>query len=221
MRAYSICLALIVAGILCVPFDVQLAAWFIDDGLPGDIRALFQRVEAFGHTYGLICIAVTIYLLDPARRHRLPQVVMTFAIAGLTADLIKLMVWRLRPRAYFELIDSGTTFVGSIWTHFDQAATTMTDHAFHSFPSAHTACAVAFAFQLSRLYPTGRNWFYILALLCAMNRIDGGAHYASDVCWGAAVGYAVSRVLVDVQWSPPEFARRLSGRQVIEANGAS
>ncbi len=51
------------------------------------------------------------------------------------------------------------------------------------------------AYSLARVYPRGWKWFYLLAGLCAMNRIDGGAHFASDVCCGVALGYLIARLL--------------------------
>lgn len=193
MRFVLLCL---VAGVCCLPLDVAVARWCVNDGMPGDIRALFQRVESFGHTYGLICIAITIWILDRSRREKLAHLIWAFAAAGLTADLIKLQVWRLRPRSFFDDgFDGGLGFVGSIWSGGDWRIAT--DHAYHSFPSAHTACAVALAIHLGRLYPAGRLWFGVLAALCAMNRIDGGAHFASDVFWGAAVGYVIAVTVSD------------------------
>lgn len=189
MRFVAFCL---LAGLLLLPFDLAISSWLINDALPSDIRAVFHRVESFGHTYGLICIAITIYLLDPPRRKQLAHLVTAFAFAGLTADLIKLQIWRVRPRSYFDLGLEGSTFAGSFWSSFSWDWSIVSNTAYHSFPSAHTACAVALAIHLGRLYPAGRVWFMVLAALCAMNRVDGGAHYASDVCWGAAVGFLVA-----------------------------
>jgi membrane-associated phospholipid phosphatase len=143
----------------------------------------------------VLAIMISIYVLDPARRGKLWHLAACFLAAGLTADLIKLQVWRTRPRAYWEEHLSGSTFLGSIWTSDRLDWSSLLNHTHHSFPSAHTAVAVAVAMSLSRLYPLGRYWFMFLAGLCAMNRIDGGAHFASDVCWGAAVGYLIATVM--------------------------
>ena len=103
------------------------------------------------------------------------------------ADLLKLMVWRTRPRS-FEMEQSvWDSFDGSLFVarfELDQ----LFDSAQHSFPSAHTAVAVGLAIALGRMYPRARGWFLFLSALCALNRTDGGAHFASDVCWGACLG---------------------------------
>lgn len=200
MRTTLISVVWILLGIVCLPFEQPLARWLMDGGLSGDIRAVFHRVESFGHTYGLICIAVTIYLLDPSRRRQLPRIVATFATAGLVADVIKLSVWRIRPRSFAEMSFGESTFAGSIFSPSRIDWSIVSDSAYHSLPSAHTACAVALAIELGRLYPSGRRWFLVLAALCGMNRIDGGAHYASDVCWGAALGYVVVTSMAHIDW---------------------
>ena len=104
MRAVQVCGFWVIVGVLCLAFDRPLARWMLDGGLPGDIRALFHRVEAFGHTYGLICIAVTVYLLDVGRRNRVAGMVGAFAAAGIAADLVKICVWRVRPCRMEELL---------------------------------------------------------------------------------------------------------------------
>jgi membrane-associated phospholipid phosphatase len=157
------------------------------DSVPGEIRAIFRRAEVFGHAYGIAAIAITVYVLDPERRKSVPRLIANCLAAGLAADVFKVMFWRTRPRGFELLPKDDSTWVGSIWTTDNWTWDILFDSSRHSFPSAHTATAVAMAITLSKLYPAGRNWFALLAALCAANRIDGGAHYVSDVCWGAAL----------------------------------
>jgi membrane-associated phospholipid phosphatase len=192
-RAILLALAWTLAACCCLPIDLPLSRWMLDGLLPGELRGMLRRAELFGHAYGLLGILITIFLLDPARRGKLWHAATCFLAAGLAADAIKLQVWRMRPRPYLEGGFAGSTFLGSIWTSSEGLSwSKLADNAQHSFPSAHTAAAVAFAYSLSGLYPTARKWFYTLALLCAMNRIDGGAHFASDVCIGVALGHVIA-----------------------------
>lgn len=181
---------LIVGGLAIMPLDVMLSRVFMDGLMPGELRAIFRRAEVFGHAYGIAGIAITIYLLDVSNRVRLPRLILNALAAGLSADLLKVMIWRLRPRGYDW--DGGPTFLGTIFTSEHWELSYLLDSDRHSFPSAHTATAVAMAMTLSWMYPKGRMWFAVLAFLCAMNRIDGGAHFPSDVFFGAAVGYVVT-----------------------------
>ena len=190
-RHVLIVLSLMAAGLAFLPVDVLLSRQLMDGFFPGDLRGIFRRAEVFGHAYGLLAIALTVYFLDSRWASRVPRLVTYGLAAGLAADLVKLGVWRIRPR-YLEALDQ-STFAGTILTTEGWQWSALLDSNRHSFPSAHTAVAVATALTLARFYPSARGWFAFLALLCAMNRVDGGAHFASDVCWGAALGYAVAQ----------------------------
>ena len=180
-------------GILFLPFDLAIARFMLQDVTPGEIRAIAYRAEVFGHGYGILAMGITIFLLDPKRRGGLPRLALNCVAAGFSANLIKLSVWRTRPRIFEGLESEGSTFLGTIFTASDWTWAQLIDSSQHSFPSAHTATAVAVAITLSKWYPAGRWWFASLALLCAFNRVDGGAHYVSDVCFGAALGYGVTQ----------------------------
>jgi membrane-associated phospholipid phosphatase len=101
---------------------------------------------------------------------------MTIALSGIVADIIKPIAGRLRP---------------ILWLR-DQAygfAPFHTDSLWNSFPSGHTTTAFALAFSLSTLYPRGRILWFAYALLLASSRVMVDAHYLSDVCAGAALGW--------------------------------
>ena len=185
-------LAFIVLGFVCLPFDVSIAHAMLQDWMPGELRGIFRRGEIFGHGYGIAAIALTICLLSPKNRSAIPRLILNCLAAGLAVDLLKVMVWRTRPRTYEMLSSNEGTFVGTIFTTDGWTWAQVMDSSQHSFPSAHTATAVAMAITLAKLFPAGRWWFATLAFLCAMNRIDGGAHFASDVFWGAAIGIATT-----------------------------
>ncbi|MBM3968035.1 MAG: phosphatase PAP2 family protein, partial [Planctomycetes bacterium] len=56
-----------------------------------------------------------------------------------------------------------------------------------SFPSGHTATAVAMAIGLSYVYPRGRVVFFFMALLASFQRLMSGAHYLSDILASVAM----------------------------------
>ena len=152
----------------------------MDGLLPGDVREILRRAEAFGHGFGLIAIAVTIYFLDRQWASRVPRLLTHGLAAGLLADVIKMSVWRVRPR-FADLVEQ--SFTGTFLSASAKDWSNVLDSRYHSFPSAHTAVAVAAAVTLGRFYPAARGWFLCLALLCAVQRVDGGSHYPSDVFW--------------------------------------
>ncbi|HEY7836572.1 MAG TPA: phosphatase PAP2 family protein [Solirubrobacteraceae bacterium] len=61
-----------------------------------------------------------------------------------------------------------------------------------SFPSGHTAAAVAFAAGAGRALPAARLPLYGLAAAVGYSRVHTGVHYPGDVLAGAALGLATA-----------------------------
>ncbi|MCY0943295.1 phosphatase PAP2 family protein [Streptomyces antarcticus] len=59
-----------------------------------------------------------------------------------------------------------------------------------SFPSGHTAAALAFAAAVAPAWPAAGAACAVPALMVAVGRVHSGAHYPSDVAAGAAIGLA-------------------------------
>ena len=59
-----------------------------------------------------------------------------------------------------------------------------------SFPSGHTAAAVAFTTAVAPTWPAAGAVCALPAALVALERVQSGAHYPSDVATGAAIGLA-------------------------------
>lgn len=60
-----------------------------------------------------------------------------------------------------------------------------------SFPSSHATIAFAMATVLSAYEPTFRWTFYVLAIFISLSRIYIGAHYPTDVIFGAMLGWGI------------------------------
>lgn len=63
-----------------------------------------------------------------------------------------------------------------------------------SFPSGHTAAAVAFAHGVSRVVPWAGVPLYVLAAAVGYSRVHTGVHYPGDVLGGAVLGAMISDV---------------------------
>jgi membrane-associated phospholipid phosphatase len=216
-KSLAIVVVLGLAAVLALPFDVVLARFFLDDPFPGEMRSLIHKTEFFGHAYGILGIAFTIFLLDENRRKRIPRILVAALMAGLACDAIKLLVHRVRPCNY-SFAENAPTFLGLSFQH----ATSLGDmfqSAYHSFPSAHTATAVAFALVLGSVYPKGRWWFVALAILVAFSRFDGGAHYVSDTCVGGIVGYLTAHWILGNSHAARWFDRFESNSDSSSASG--
>jgi membrane-associated phospholipid phosphatase len=65
-----------------------------------------------------------------------------------------------------------------------------------SFPSGHTAAAVAFAASVGRALPVAGLPLHALAALVGYSRVHTGVHYPGDVIGGAVLGAAIADVTV-------------------------
>ncbi|MDX3539138.1 phosphatase PAP2 family protein [Streptomyces sp. MB09-01] len=64
-----------------------------------------------------------------------------------------------------------------------------------SFPSGHTAAAVAFTAAVAPSWPWAGAACAVPTVLVAIERVHSGAHYPSDVAAGAAIGLAAASVV--------------------------
>jgi membrane-associated phospholipid phosphatase len=188
-RHLVITLGFVALGLALMPFDVVFSRWFYygSHNKPAFLETLLQNTVGFGHGVGVVVIAWAVFALDVRQRKAALSVLTTSLAGGSAANILKLMVGRIRPRHYDFLSDhTADTFVG--WLPLLSHGT-----GHQSMPSAHTATAVALAIILSAAYPRGRWVFGTLASFVALHRLHGGAHYLSDVCAGAAIGWAVGQ----------------------------
>lgn len=199
----------LVAMAATLAVDVPVARICARGDLPFEARALLSLAEVFGHGMGAAGILVTVFVLDVARRRRLPRVVFCVVASGLLADLVKLVFGRTRPRAV--IVDHvWSSFIG--W--FPQFCHSGTPDLVHghgnlqSFPSGHAAVATALAIGLSALYPRGRWLFASFATLAVLQRVEALAHYLSDTMAGAALACLVCGICFDPRLLGGRFDRR-------------
>jgi len=108
----------------------------------------------------------------------------SFLITGLYTTVLKYSFGRHRPRT------------GNSSTSFDGFTT---NRNYNSFPSGHTSTAFAIATVVANQYektPYIKPISYGIATLTALSRINYEAHWASDVFFGAALGYFTSKTLL-------------------------
>jgi membrane-associated phospholipid phosphatase len=100
------------------------------------------------------------------------------ALAGLAADVLKVLVGRSRPRVLF------TQGAYDLWP-------LQLDANYQSFPSGHAAIVAAAGLTLAVIAPRYRLQFLTAALVVALTRVVIVAHFLSDVVAGAALAWLV------------------------------
>ncbi|NMC20303.1 MAG: phosphatase PAP2 family protein [Thermogutta sp.] len=162
--------------------DLPVARWFEHHELPRLLRDLIQMSEAFAHGASVAVILAGFYILDRSnRKHALRPILMAYG-SGLLADLVKLTVARTRPRDF--------SFGGDVWSTFQGWLPLLGHTSGQSFPSSHAAVAVGLALGFAGVYPHGRWYFGLLAVLACLQRLQSGAHYPSDVLFAAGIAWA-------------------------------
>jgi membrane-associated phospholipid phosphatase len=147
----------------------------------GDVKRETRFIAQYGQAVCTIVAAVLVLQLDAARGHRVvvPLVVATFGVS-LLCTVVKRLTGRVRPDR-----ENAGKFLGPSWKHANYR---------ESFPSSHSANAVALSAVLAAAYPPAAATFWTLALLCAGLRYVLDAHWPSDVLGGIAAGYLAARV---------------------------
>jgi membrane-associated phospholipid phosphatase len=199
---FAIPALLILLGIAALTIDIPLAQWFKSQKFPSYLKKICDLAEVFGHGAGVALILLTVWVLAPQQRPRLPRIICCAYLAGLLADGMKMLLARGRP--YKTNLNS----IGSVWNTFHNWFPLFSSNsASQSFTSAHTATAVGLALGLTWLLPRGKWLFACFALLLALQRIAGPYHFASDTLWGAAIGWLVATACLPGGWLAPPFDR--------------
>ena len=173
------CLAVLCAGLLVV--ERAGVRTTLTLAFKGDVKRETRFIAQYGQAVCTVVAAILVLQLDAARGRRvvLPLVVATFGVS-LLCTIVKRLTGRVRP----DREDAGR-FLGPSWRHANYR---------ESFPSSHSANAVALSAVLAAAYPPAAGTFWTLALLCAGLRYVLDAHWPSDVVGGVALGYLAARV---------------------------
>jgi membrane-associated phospholipid phosphatase len=216
-KPYMVSVLLLVGAFGVTQFDAWLAHPDRVHQLPGDLLRLFYLTEFFAHGFGVIILAVGIFMLAPAAKLYTPRIMACALWPGLVAHFLKIQFGRLRPIRFFDKYsvshfpeDPGKTWLG--WFHNDQWNY---EYVNQSFPSAHTATVWGLAIGMTWAFPRGRWLFFAIAVMASAQRVISYAHWPSDVLFGAAVAFCCAGALTQnwgAGWVLGKFESRMAAK---------
>ena len=165
--------------------DIQTALWFhaIDNTF---FYKVFSKITLFGDSLAYLVAGLLLFAVFRNRNLYWASsglfLFSTVAISGLSADLVKYVAGRARPKLYFHEHLYGFEFF-----HWE--------HAWTSFPSGHSATAMSVAILLAILDPRVRFVALFGGLLIAFSRIVLAEHFISDVIAGSFLGIVSTLLL--------------------------
>jgi undecaprenyl-diphosphatase len=172
------CVLLMIVERLGVPTTLELS-------FRGDIKRESLWLAQYGQAICTTAAAVLVFQLDPDPAHRRFILPLVLAVCGASVSsfVVKRLLGRARPKR-----EQAGKFLGPTLKH---------DNARESFPSSHSACAVALSVALIHIYPQAAATFWTLAIITAVLRYLLDAHWPSDVVGGIAVGYVSAWLVID------------------------
>ena len=175
---YPVLGALVIACIILMWLERRGLRTTLALKFKGDVKRESRWAAQYGQAACNVAVFFLIWQLDP---HRRPAAI-ALALAGLAVSILSMVLKRLLGRVRPGRPDAGR-FLGPTWRHANFR---------ESFPSSHSANAVALTVFLAYLYPPGAVVFWVLAVLCAGLRYLLDAHWPSDVLGGIAFGYVLA-----------------------------
>jgi undecaprenyl-diphosphatase len=154
--------------------DHGLRAWIVTHRIGWLDQPIFLLSAAGLYGALWVVIALVLALFGRMLWRDVGRLALVLIVATVVIDFgLKPAIHRVRP---FE----STPDILVIGRHSDTA----------SFPSGHTATAVAGAFVFTRVFPAGAAIWWLFAAAVGYSRIYLGVHYPADVVAGATVGAA-------------------------------
>lgn len=178
LRAFSLFLLALLILIALDPFIAQ--AVHIENQQWVKSKDLYYTLRILGSAWIWIAVTLAFYLHDRVW-DRAGSVFLGTLLAGLVAEFFKRAIPRSRPY--------NGEFIVPGWSHWRPLFSGFENHRNLGMPSSHTAVAFAGCLVMAVFFPRARWVFWSLAIACGLSRMITGAHFASDVLVGGAIGW--------------------------------
>jgi membrane-associated phospholipid phosphatase len=144
----------------------------------GDIKRESRWFAQYGQSACSPVAFILVWQIDP--RHFKAALPLGVAVGATSVGvmILKRLIGRVRPGR-----ENAGKFLGPTFKHANYR---------ESFPSSHTACAVALSAMLAHFYPAGASTFWTLAVICGLLRYVLDAHWPSDIVGGIIAGYVIA-----------------------------
>lgn len=185
-----------------LPLDPWIDARARGLRLGGDLLRELTAMQQYGQFALSIAVGAAVFLLDHVRRRRLLDWIAAALVAVLVTNLVSAMTGRPRPHLGDPYGFTGPIGVRVIGTGESQRTLSPWHGGYDlaSLPSRHAAMAAVASCFLIALYPRLRPLALTLALIVGVGRVLTGAHWASDVAAGFALGVACAVPALDGYW---------------------
>jgi membrane-associated phospholipid phosphatase len=144
----------------------------------GDVKRETAFLAQWGQSIATPLVTLIICQLDPPRRRDAMIMFLGVLATSVVCFILKRLLGRVRPNK-----EGAGKFLGPSIGHASYR---------ESFPSSHSACAIALSAFLAQLYPPAAITFWALGITTAVLRYILDAHFPSDVLGGVAIGYVAA-----------------------------
>lgn len=179
----------IIVGLIALSFDAQISVFVAS--LRGLIPSFFFIGFTFEiQTFIVLFFLTSLFLFQEQKRRWILPLWLTAALAIVISFILKYAIARPRP------FDAGIVSVLTIAYHLIGGMNTGWNFSFPSFQAVLAFSAIPILSKEFRKF----KWVWVaIATIIAFSRVYFGLHYASDVIFGAVIGYFLGYFMVKLE----------------------